>query len=208
MIIAVDGPTAAGKGTLARRLAAEFGLQYLDTGALYRATALRVLDAGGNPETEADAVAAAQAVQGEDAGNPALRREEVGQAASKVAAIPAVRQALLQFQRDFAATGSGAVLDGRDIGTFVCPHADVKLFVTASELVRAQRRHAELATSGQSVDLTKVLADLQARDARDSARDAAPLKQAEDAHLLDTSELDIEAAFRAACALVRRQTKV
>lgn len=208
MIIAVDGPTAAGKGTLARKLAEEFDLQYLDTGALYRATALRVLDAGGDPEIEADAVAAARAVQGGDAANPALRREEVGQAASKVAAIPAVRQALLQFQRDFAASGAGAVLDGRDIGTFVCPDADVKLFVTASELVRAQRRHAELAGKGQLTDLTTVLADLQARDARDSARDTAPLKQAEDAHLLDTSELDIEAAFRAACALVRRQTTV
>lgn len=208
MIIAVDGPTAAGKGTLARRLAMEFGLTYLDTGALYRATALGVLRSGSDGDDVDVAVAAARSISNADLQNPELRDERVGQTASKVAAMQPVRAALLQFQRDFAAGDPGAVLDGRDIGTFVCPGADVKLFVTASEQVRASRRHSELISKGQDIDLATVLADLQARDQRDSARDTAPLRQAEDAHLLDTSELDIEAAFRAACALVRRQVNI
>ncbi|MEX1036173.1 MAG: (d)CMP kinase [Sneathiella sp.] len=202
MIIAVDGPVAAGKGTLARRIAHLYSLDYLDTGALYRAVGLKLLRAGRDP---ADTVAAADAARhvGEIAlDDPALRHEETGEAASVVASNEAVRAALLQYQRDFAKREKGAVLDGRDIGTVVCPDADVKLFVTASAEVRARRRFEELTAKGVTTSFEAVLKDLQARDARDTGRGAAPLKKADDAHLLDTSKLDIEAAVNAACKII------
>lgn len=209
MIIAVDGPVAAGKGTLARRLAEEFGLAYLDTGSLYRAVGLSVLRAGGDPADEAAAVAAVDRLNHADLEDPALRDERTGEAASVVAALPAVRAALLDYQRGFAAkppTGQpGAVLDGRDIGTVVCPDAQVKLFVTASPEQRARRRYQELSGRGEDTTLAAVLEDLRKRDARDAERSVAPLKPAADAHLLDTTNLDIEAAFVAACAIVARQ---
>ncbi len=201
MIIAVDGPVAAGKGTLARRLAAHYGLAYLDTGALYRAVGLALLDAGRSADDSAAALAAARALDPARLDDPRLREERVGEAASRVAAMQPVRDALLEFQRDVAARPPGAVLDGRDIATVVCPDAEVKLFVTASAEARARRRHAELTARGETADLDEVLADLQRRDARDQARDAAPLRPAADASLLDTTNLDIEAAFRAALSL-------
>lgn len=204
MIIAVDGPVAAGKGTLARRLAAHYGLDYLDTGALYRATALRLLRAG-TPATQANAAEAARGLAPADLADLALREEATGRLASEVAAMPAVRAALLDYQRGFAARppgGRGAVLDGRDIGTVVCPEADVKLFVTASPQARARRRFLELQARGAPADFDAVLADLEARDARDRGRAVAPLAPAPDAHLLDTTTLDIEAAFQAACAII------
>jgi len=205
MIVAVDGPVAAGKGTLARRLAAHLGFDYLDTGALYRAAALRLLRDGGDPADAAAAQAAASAVGPADLDRPGLRDEATGRAASVVAAIPEVRAALLEFQRRFAASppgGRGAVLDGRDIGSVVCPRADVKLFVTASAEARARRRFLELQGRGEPAVYERVLADLQDRDARDRGRAAAPLTAAADAHLLDTTSLDIEAAFQAACAII------
>ena len=211
MIIAVDGPAAAGKGTLARSLTETFNLAYLDTGSLYRATGLAVLDAGGDP---ADPRAAELAAQNLDPGAfaPAdLRREDVGDAASKVAAIPGVRAALLEFQRRFAHTPragkDGAVLDGRDIGTVVCPDAEVKIFVTASPMVRALRRVKELRDKGENVIEARVFADMAARDERDSGRGAAPLTAAIDAFVLDTSELDAEAALAAAMAYIERKQK-
>lgn len=202
MIIAIDGPAASGKGTLGRRLAAHFGLGHLDTGALYRATGLHVLRAGGDPADPADAAAAAEAVRPEDAADPALRTDEVAQAASKVAAMPAVRAALLDFQRRFAAAGPGAVLDGRDIGTVVCPDADAKLFVTASVEARATRRFRELRERGEDAIYDAVLRDMEQRDARDSGRTVAPLTPAEDAFVLDTSHLDADQAFEAALSFV------
>jgi cytidylate kinase len=192
--IAIDGPAAAGKGTIGRALADRFGLGHLDTGLLYRATARLVLD-GATPEQ------AAQALRPEDLTRDGLRTAEVGQEASKVAAIPAVRAALLDFQRAFAQRAGGAVLDGRDIGTVICPDAQVKLFVTASDLVRAERRHAELCAQDSTLDLAEVLADLKARDARDSARADAPLAVAEDAQVLDTSELSISEAIEKAVSI-------
>jgi cytidylate kinase len=184
MIVAVDGPVAAGKGTLARRLAAHYGLDYLDTGSLYRATALRLLRDGAG-RGEAEAAAAASGVGPAELADPALRDEATGRLASVVAAFPVVRAALLQLQRDFAGRppgGRGAVLDGRDIGTVVCPHADVKLFVTASAETRARRRFLELQGRGAAASLAEVRADLEARDARDRSREAAPLAPAPDAH--------------------------
>jgi cytidylate kinase len=202
VIIAIDGPAASGKGTLARRLAAHFGLAYLDTGSLYRAVAHRVLADSGNPESEVDAVAAARRLGETESADEDLRTPAVSKAASIVAAIPAVREAILDFQRDFAARPPGAVLDGRDIGTVVCPDADVKLFVTASPETRARRRYLELAASGDAPSEADVLADLIARDRRDRERAVAPLAQAQDAHLLDTTDLGIEAAFAAAVEIV------
>ena len=202
MIIAVDGPAASGKGTLARALAAHFGLNYLDTGTLYRMVALSLIQSGDDP---ADAMAAERAAKALDVSafsDADLRSAEVGAAASKVAAIPEVREAVLHTQRDFAHTPPGAVLDGRDIGTIVCPDADVKLFVTASAKVRAKRRHEELSRRGEEFSLDAVLADLTERDERDAKRDIAPLKPAEDAHLLDSSDLSIEAAFKRAVAII------
>lgn len=201
LVIAVDGPAAAGKGTLARRLAAHFGLPYLDTGLLYRAVARRVLDAGGDPGDPSAAEAAARAVAPEDLARGDLRGPPVDEAASRVAVIPAVREALLAFQRRFG-EGRGAVLDGRDIGTVVFPDAPVKLFVTARPEVRAARRHAELAARGEAPPLAAVAAELAARDARDARREAAPLRPAPDALCLDSSDMDAEAVFRAALALI------
>jgi cytidylate kinase len=202
LVIAVDGPAAAGKGTLARRLAAHLGLPYLDTGLLYRATGRRVLDSGADPADPAAAEAAAKALTPGDLARSDLREEATAAAASKVAAIPAVRAALLDFQRRFGAA-QGAVLDGRDIGTVVFPEARVKLFVTASAEVRAARRHAELQAKGVPATLAEVAAEMAERDARDSARGVAPLRPAEDATLLDTSAMDAEAAFQAALAVIK-----
>jgi cytidylate kinase len=204
MIIAVDGPAAAGKGTLARRLAQHYGLAHLDTGGLYRATALHVLASGGDPADPAVAAAAAQCVRAADLTDPRLRGERVGQAASIVAAIPAVRAALLDFQRCFAATPPGAVLDGRDIGTVVCPEANAKLFLTASAEARAERRLKELQESGTIAIYQHVLQDMKDRDARDSQRRTAPLVPADDAFVLDTSALDADAAFAAAVDAIDR----
>lgn len=193
--VAIDGPAAAGKGTIARAVAQHFGFAHLDTGLLYRAVGQRVL-AG------EDAVEAARSLQAEDLQHPDLRGAEAAQAASRVAAIPEVREALLDFQHAFAQRMGGAVLDGRDIGTVICPGADVKLYVTASDETRAWRRHKELTEGGKDITLEQVLAELRERDTRDSARAAAPLKPAEDAVLLDTSEMTIEQAVGRAIALI------
>ena len=202
MIIAIDGPAASGKGTLACRLAAHFGLPHLDTGLLYRGVARALLDAGRSLDDPAAAEATARALDLQNLDEARLRGREMGEAASVVSAFPAVREALLHLQRRFAARGGGAVLDGRDIGTVVCPRADIKLFVTASAEVRAERRHRELLAKGESGSFEAVLADIRRRDARDSSRAAAPLRPAADAVLLDTTELDAEAAFRATLDLV------
>jgi cytidylate kinase len=202
MIIAIDGPAASGKGTLGKKLAAHYGLRHLDTGLLYRAVAKSLLDAGRRPDDTDAAVAAAKALDPAKFDEKALKSAAVGEAASVVSAIPPVREALLAFQRDFSATPPGAVLDGRDIGTVICPDADVKIFVTASAEARAGRRAKEYAATGQPAELATVLADIQARDERDMNRAAAPLKQAPDAYLLDTTTLDIDAAIRAAIDIV------
>jgi cytidylate kinase len=206
VVIAVDGTAASGKGTLAKRLAAHFGFAHLDSGALYRLTALAVLQAGGDPADPADAVRGAQAIDLSLAGDLAIRTDKVGQAASQVAAIGAVRQALLDFQRGFLASppgGSpGAVMDGRDIGTVICPDATAKLYVDARPELRAHRRWLELKGMGIKRDEQGLLAELNARDAADKSRPISPLVQAPDAVLLDTSDLGIDAAFAAALALV------
>lgn len=205
LVVAVDGPAAAGKGTLAKRLASELGLPYLDTGALYRAVGRRVLDEGGDPSDAAAAENAARSLRAEDLHHPRLRAPETDAAASRVAALPGVRAALLDFQRSFAARG-GAVLDGRDIGTAVFPDAAAKLFVTASLEERARRRWRERTGRGEGVSLEAVTADMAERDARDARRAAAPMIPAADAALLDTTRLDADAAFAAALALVRERT--
>lgn len=202
LVIAVDGPAASGKGTLARRLAAHYGLPYLDTGLLYRMVARAVLDAGKSLDDAEAAVAMAAGFDEAALDESRLRGREIGEAASVVAAIPAVRRALIDRQRRFAAAGPGAVLDGRDIGTVICPDAPVKLFVTATPEVRAARRHRELAGRGEVASFEGILADIRRRDARDSGRGDAPLKAAEDAVLLDTSALGVEEAFQAALAIV------
>ena len=202
MIIALDGPAASGKGTLGKRLAAHYGLRHLDTGLLYRAVAKAVMDAGQQPADENAALAAALTLDPAQFDEAALKAQGIGEAASVVSAMPQVRAALLAFQREFAAAPPGAVLDGRDIGTVICPDADVKIFVTAAPEVRARRRAAEFAGSGRPVDEAAVLADIKARDDRDTNRAAAPLKQAPDAHLLDTSEMDISTVIRAAIDIV------
>lgn len=202
MIIAIDGPAASGKGTLARRIARHYGFTHLDTGLLYRAVAARVLWDGGDPNDRRAALQAARRIDPALLDDPGLRSDEVGKAASIVAAMPDVRAALLDYQRSVAATPPGAVLDGRDIGTVVCPGADVKFYVTADISVRAERRYLELAAKGEAADSSEVLEDLKVRDARDSGRADAPLSLAEDAHLLDTTNLDIEAAFTAAVAII------
>ena len=212
MIIAIDGPAAAGKGTLARSLARLLNLAYLDTGSLYRATGLAVLRAGGDPSDPKAAAAAARTLDISRYAAADLRREEVAEAASKVAAIPAVRAALLEFQQHFAHSPpggkAGTVLDGRDIGTVVCPDADIKIFVTASLEERSRRRVKELRDKGETVIEARVFADMVARDARDSGRGVAPLKAADDAFVLDTSTLDAEGALAAARAYIESRQKL
>ncbi len=207
MIIAIDGPAASGKGTLAQRIAGHFGYVWLDTGLLYRAVARDALAAGADLE---DAVASARAATALDAttlGDPTLRTTAIGEAASVVAKHPGVRAALLDFQREFAQTPPGAVLDGRDIGTVICPDADVKIFVTADVEVRARRRFEEYVRRGEKVSYEEVLEIIRQRDARDAGRSAAPLQQAPDAVLLDTTDMDVEAAFTAALDIISRGTK-
>ena len=205
MIIAIDGPAASGKGTLAKRLAKAFGLPHLDTGLLYRATARAVLDGGHAITDEMAAVRAAAALDLSAYDEAHLRGKDMGEAASVVAAWPAVRAALVEMQRTFARAPAGAVLDGRDIGTVICPDADAKIFVVATAEARARRRLLELESRGEQVDHAAVLADIRRRDERDSARAAAPLTPAEDAEVLDTTTLDIEAAFSAALKIVTRK---
>lgn len=201
MIVAVDGPAASGKGSIARAIAAHFGLPHLDTGLLYRATALNLLETGADPESEF-AAARATDISQIRFDDPELKSETVGGLASRISAYPLVREALLERQKRFAAQAGGAVLDGRDIGTVIAPEADVKLFVTAASEIRAERRFAELKRAGLDVHLPDVLADIRARDERDSARASAPLVRADDAVLLDTSEMNLEQAIAAAIALV------
>lgn len=205
-VIAIDGPAASGKGTIARAVAAALGFAHLDTGTLYRVVGLAVLKRGKDPGDPSAATSAVQALDLSLLEDRALRTAETGVAASKVAAIPAVRDALLEFQRNFAANppgGQGAVLDGRDIGTVICPGATVKLFVTASPEIRANRRFLELQAQGSTRTLEDVLADIRSRDARDMGRAVAPLRQAADAHLLDTSHLAIEPAVARALEIIR-----
>ena len=202
MIIAIDGPAASGKGTLGKRLAAHYGLRHLDTGLLYRAVAKAVVDAGHRPDDAPRAVAAAKALDPAAFDEAALKGPAVGEAASVVSAIGEVRAALFDLQRSFAAAAPGAVLDGRDIGTVICPDADIKIFVTATPQVRARRRTLEFRATGTNVNEDEILADILRRDERDSARAVAPLKRAADAHLLDTTHLDIDAAFREAVRIV------
>src|SRR5581483_4707036 len=204
MIIAIDGPAAAGKGTLASRLARHFGLPYLDTGLLYRAVGRKMIERALDPDDPVAAGMVARALDAASLADPSLRGHEAGEIASRVGVHRAVREALLAFQREFAGRPGGAILDGRDIGTAVCPTADVKLFVTASPEVRARRRTDELLAKGRSVDYERILGEIRERDARDSGRAAAPLKMAGDAHLLDTTDKDIEAAFRAAVDIIER----
>jgi len=204
LIIAIDGPAASGKGTLAKRLADHYGLPHLDTGLLYRAVALTLIDAGLSLDDSAAASEAARGLDVDRLDDPRLRERAMGEAASRISAVPEVRAALLAWQRRFAADPQGAVLDGRDIGTVVCPYASVKLYITASSEERARRRHLELAGRGEAATLGAILADIEARDARDASRAAAPLRMAEDAVQLDTTELDPDAAFAEARGIVER----
>ncbi|HLZ04581.1 MAG TPA: (d)CMP kinase [Bradyrhizobium sp.] len=202
MIIAIDGPAASGKGTLAKRLAAHYGLRHLDTGVIYRAVAYALISAGADLKDEAAAVKAAQELDPEIFDDPALKSHQVGSAASVVSAIPRMREVLVEFQRQFAAAPPGAVLDGRDIGTVICPNADVKIFVVADPRVRARRRTLEAQSRGEEADEATILADILARDERDQNRAVAPLRPAKDAYLLDNSDLDIEGGVRAAIDIV------
>ena len=202
MIIAIDGPAASGKGTLGKLIAAHYGLAHLDTGKLYRAVARDTLAAGGSPSDASAALSAAKALDVRTLDDPSLADGKLGEAASIVASQPKVREALLAYQRAFARRKPGAVLDGRDIGTVICPDADVKLFVTATPKERARRRYRELREAGNGISEADVLADIRRRDERDKGRAAAPLRQAEDAHLLDTTNLDIDAAFKAAIDVI------
>jgi CMP/dCMP kinase len=202
MIIAIDGPAASGKGTLAKRLAAHYGYRHLDTGVIYRAVAFALTTRGLDLQDQAAAVRAAQELDPETFDNPALKSQAVGSAASIVSAIPEVRAALVAFQRQFAVKPPGAVLDGRDIGTVICPNAEVKIFVVADPRVRAHRRTLEALARGEAADEAIILADILARDERDQNRAAAPLKRANDAYLLDNSHLDIEGGVRAAIDIV------
>ena len=207
MIIAIDGPAASGKGTLARRVADAMNYAYLDTGLLYRATGAKVLAENADPSDEAVAIRAAENLSADDLGGEELRSEEVGTAASKVAAIPKVREVLLDFQRSLAATPPdgrrGAVLDGRDIGTVVCPQAPIKFYLTASVEERANRRFKQLQEKNPAAIYERVLKELEERDARDSARDVAPLKVASDASNIDTDRLNADAVFNAVMAHIR-----
>lgn len=202
MIIAIDGPAASGKGTLAKRLAAHFGLRHLDTGLLYRAVAKALLDAGAELTDEERAAAAAKSLDASKLDEAMLKARGMAEPASIVSAMPGVRAALIELQRQFASSPPGAVLDGRDIGTVICPDADVKIFVDAAPEVRARRRVAALAADGVAVGEAQILADILRRDERDKNRPVAPLKPAADAHLLDTTHLDIDAAVRAAIDIV------
>ena len=206
MIVAIDGPAGAGKGTLAKALADRLGLRHLDTGGLYRATALQVLRAGGDPADPATAERAARDLDPALLTSSELRRAEVGNAASVVAAIPAVRQALLDFQRRFARTPPGAVVDGRDIATVVLPDAPVKLYVTASAAVRARRRHEELLARGETSIYERVRAEIEASDARDAGRAVAPMRQADDAVEIDTTDLTPEQVLARALAVIDART--
>jgi len=202
MIIAIDGPAASGKGSLGKRVAAYYGLAHLDTGKLYRAVARDTLARGGSPRDAHASLAAAEALDPATLDDPGLNDGKIGEAASLVAAHPEVRSALLAYQRAFARRKGGAVLDGRDIGTVICPDADVKLFLTATPEERARRRHRELREAGNSISEADVLADIRRRDERDQNRAVAPLARAEDAVLLDTTNLDIDAALKAAIDLI------
>jgi len=203
LIIAVDGPAASGKGTIAARLAAEYGLPHLDTGLLYRAVGLKVLDAGGSLDDGAAAEVAARSLEVSGlSDNPRLTTGEAGEAASRIAGYPGVRAALLELQQDFARQSGGAVLDGRDIGTVIAPDAPAKLFVTATPHTRATRRWKQLTARGDQIGFDEMLADIVRRDERDAGRGAAPMVQAEDAVLLDTTDMDIETAFDAARRIV------
>lgn len=203
-VIAIDGPAASGKGTLARRIAAHYGLRHLDTGLTYRAVAQALLVAGKPLNDETQALDAAAELDLEAMDRTVLADHAVGEAASKVAVMPAVRRALVERQRSFAANPPGAVLDGRDIGTVVCPDAPAKLYVTASAQVRAKRRYHEILAGGGKADQAAILADIERRDARDQKRSDSPLRPAADAHLLDTSDMTIETAFQAARAIIDR----
>jgi cytidylate kinase len=202
MIIAIDGPAASGKGTLGKRLAHHYGYRHLDTGVIYRAVAKALMDIGAELTDEARAVAVAMELDPEKFGDPVLKTQKVGDAASVVSAIPKVREALVSFQRHFAEGPPGAVLDGRDIGTVICPGADVKIFVVADPKVRARRRTLEAKARGEEADEALVLADILRRDERDQNRAVAPLKAAPDAYLLDNSHLDIEGGVRAAIDII------
>jgi len=204
LVIAVDGPAASGKGTIAKALASHFKLPHMDTGLLYRAAALNLFRFGGDPGNEFEAMRACD-LTSVSLDDPDLRSEVVGSIASRISAYPAVRERLLERQRSFAAQRGGAVLDGRDIGTVIAPDADVKLFVTASVEVRARRRVAELLARGMPAHLADIVIDLKARDARDSGRETAPLAQAGDAILLDTSDMDVDQAIAAAIAAVEKR---
>ncbi len=201
-VVAIDGPAASGKGTLARRIAGLYRFHHLDTGLTYRAVARALLESGASLDDAQTAACIAHDLDLSGLDRAILSAHRIGEAASKVAVMPAVRAALVEAQRRFAARPPGAVMDGRDIGTVVCPDAQVKLYVTASPEVRARRRHAELAAAGGDEDYEHVLEDLRRRDARDMSRDDSPLRPADDAHLLDTSEMDIEAAFQAARRMI------
>jgi cytidylate kinase len=205
MIVAIDGPAASGKGTLAKQVAAHFALAHLDTGLLYRAVARDVVKRGGALDDAANATEAARKLDPATLDDPNLRNPGAGEAASVVASIPAVRAAILEYQRAFARRPEGAVLDGRDIGTVVCPDADVKIYVTATPEVRARRRSLEMQARGEVTTYEAVLADIRQRDARDAAREVSPMRPAADAVLLDTTDLDIEAAFNTAVGVISRK---
>ena len=207
-VIAIDGPAASGKGTLARRLAEYFHLPHLDTGLLYRATACVLLDNGASLLDEALAERAARGLSLTDFDARRLRSRELGEASSIVASLPAVRAALIDLQRQFATRAEGAVIDGRDIGTVICPEASVKIFVTASPETRAQRRVIELIAAGETADYTSILSEVKQRDARDLTRSISPLVAATDAVMLDTTELDRDAAFNAALAIVHKARQI
>lgn len=203
LIIAIDGPAASGKGTLARKLAAHYGIPHLDTGLTYRAVGHALMQVGLPLDREELAKEVARNIDLGRLDREILSAHEIGEAASQVAVMPAVRKALVEAQRQFAASGKGAVLDGRDIGTVVCPDATVKLYVTASPEIRASRRHDEIVGSGGKADRAQILADIIKRDERDMGRTDSPLRPADDAHLIDTSKMDIETAFSEALALVQ-----
>jgi CMP/dCMP kinase len=207
VVIAVDGTAASGKGTLAKKLAAHFGFHHLDSGSLYRLVALGVIEAKGDSNNEADALKAARAIDPARGNDPRIRSAQIGKAASQVSVFPSVRAELLAYQRKFAARPPGVVIDGRDIGTVVCPDATAKLFVNARPEVRAHRRWLELRQTGASPDEALILKEIVERDARDSTRSLAPMKPAADAALLDASALDIDAAFAAALALVKAKVE-